>query len=124
MSVEIELSCPLGMVCEKVEDGKIKRCMWYRQYKMQDPQDADNTLDQWDCAINWQNVFTIGVGRQTAGVQKATEEVRNKTHEANAIGAKLLQVAANAPREVHVLEARVIEPDLLDYQEVEDREES
>lgn len=94
MSIKTELSCPLGHTCEKIEDGVIKRCMWYRPYKIKDPQDPENVIDHWDCQMNWQTAFMLDVGRQTQGVQKATEQTRNKVHEGNAIGAKMLNMVA------------------------------
>lgn len=73
--------CPLDNTpCRKLD------CKWYLALMGQNPQDPEQRLEGWDCAINWLVYATLDVRKQVMqsgdGIQRATESFRNTSAEA------------------------------------------
>ena len=78
MSLEVELTCPLGSTCEEVKDGKIHRCMWYTKVVGKNPQ-TEEQIDEWKCAIAWMPILQIETSQTNRGQTHALQSFRNET---------------------------------------------
>ena len=78
MSLEIELTCPLGSTCEEVKDGKILRCRWYTKVLGKNPQ-SEEQIEQWNCAIAWLPILQVETSQTNRGQTSALESFRNET---------------------------------------------
>ena len=78
MSLEIELTCPLGSTCEEVKDGKILRCRWYTKVLGKNPQ-SEEQIEQWNCAIAWLPILQVETSQTNRGQTGAIESFRNET---------------------------------------------
>lgn len=73
--------CPLlNEPCRKLD------CKWYMSLTGENPQNSEQRLEGWDCAINWLVYATLDVRKQIMqsgdGIQQATESSRNVSAEA------------------------------------------
>ena len=78
MSLEVELTCPLGSTCEEVKDGKIHRCMWYTKVVGKNPQ-TEEQIDEWKCAIAWMPILQVETSQTNRRQTHALESFRNET---------------------------------------------
>jgi len=78
MTIEVELTCPLGSTCEEIKDNKIHRCMWYTKIVGKDPQ-SEEEYDEWKCAIAWMPILQIEMAQTNRGQTQALESFRNET---------------------------------------------
>jgi len=76
MSVEVEISCPLGHKCETASDGKIIRCAWYTLVIGKDPQ-TNEEVNERRCAMAWQTSLSLEAMRLHRGSTAAIESMRN-----------------------------------------------
>lgn len=79
MSIDVEYTCPFGSDCEKVEDGKIKRCRFYINLKGTDPQ-TNEPVDNWYCSIAVTPILLIENTGQQIRTGSAIESLRNETN--------------------------------------------
>ena len=78
MSLEVELTCPLGSTCEEVKDGKIHRCIWYTKVIGKHPQSEEH-IEDWKCAIAWMPILQVEMSQTNRGQTGAIESFRNET---------------------------------------------
>jgi len=78
MSLEVELTCPLGSTCEEVKDGKIHRCRWYTKVIGKNPQ-SEEQIEEWNCAIAWLPILQVETSQTNRGQTGAIESFRNET---------------------------------------------
>ena len=78
MALEVKLTCPLGHTCERVVDGAIERCMWYKELAGRDPQ-SEEVVQRWDCAIAWLPLLNVEMSGTNRGQTAAIESMRNET---------------------------------------------
>ena len=78
MSLEVELTCPLGSTCEEVKDGKIHRCRWYTKVIGKNPQ-SEEQIEEWNCAIAWLPILQVETSQTNRGQTSALESFRNET---------------------------------------------
>ena len=78
MSLEVELTCPLGSTCEEIKDGKIHRCRWYTKVIGKNPQ-SEEQIEDWNCAIAWLPILQVETSQTNRGQTSALESFRNET---------------------------------------------
>ena len=78
MSLEVELTCPLGSTCEEVKDDKIHRCRWYTKVIGKNPQ-SEEQIEEWNCAIAWLPILQVETSQTNRGQTSALESFRNET---------------------------------------------
>ncbi len=75
MSIDIELTCPLGHTCEEAVDGRLRRCAWYTRIAGKHPQ-SEEIVDEWCCAIAWQPILMVEMSQTNRGQTQAIEILR------------------------------------------------
>jgi hypothetical protein len=78
MSLDVELSCPLGSECETVEGKVIKRCAWYTRIVGLDS-NTGKEVDEWSCSMSWMPLLQVEMANTNRGQTKALESFRNET---------------------------------------------
>ena len=78
MSIEIEITCPLGSKCEEVRDNKLYRCAWYTEIEGKNPQ-SEETIKEWRCAMAWLPMLSVENAQTNRGQTVALESFRNET---------------------------------------------
>ena len=76
MTLEVEISCPLGHKCESVDDGKIVRCAWYVEIHGKNPQTGDE-MKKFDCAIAWGPLIAIEGNGMNRAMVASFQSMRN-----------------------------------------------
>lgn len=76
MSIEVEISCPLGSKCEEVKDGKLIRCAWYTKLAGKNPQ-SEKEIEEWGCAIAWLPLLSVENSQTNRGQTAVLESIRN-----------------------------------------------
>jgi hypothetical protein len=66
------------------------QCIWYNMLQGTHPQSGAN-VQEWGCSIAWIPLLLVENGRQTVGVQAATESFRNEMVKSQNAMNKLLQ---------------------------------
>jgi len=94
MAIEIVLTCPLGADCEKIVDGKIHRCRWYKCLAGQDPQTGEVLNDVWDCSLSWLPLLLVENANTNRGQTAAMESFRNEVVKGTEITNTILLTAA------------------------------
>ena len=94
MSLEVELTCPLGSTCEEVKDGKIHRCAWYTKVVGKNPQ-SEEQIDEWKCAIAWMPILQVEMSQTNRGQTHALESFRNETVKGQRIFNSLVEKRTN-----------------------------
>ena len=89
MSIEVEITCPLGSTCEEVKDGKIHRCAWYTCVVGTDP-NTGKGVDEWKCAMAWMPLLQIEMSHTNRGQTAALESFRNETVKGQEVFNKLV----------------------------------
>ena len=74
--------CPLGKECERISKNKLGehykiRCKWYQHIMGQNPQTGE-MVDEWDCALVWNNLLLIEQSKHVHGTVAAIESFRNE----------------------------------------------
>lgn len=77
MSIETIITCPLGSKCEDIKDNKLHRCAWYQCLQGQHPTTGEH-IDEWKCALVWQNILAVENSMVTRSMTAATESLRNE----------------------------------------------
>lgn len=77
MSIEVVKTCPLGSKCEEIRDNKLYRCQWYHVLAGQNPLTGE-AIDEWNCALVWQNILSVENSMTNRSVAAATESFRNE----------------------------------------------
>ena len=95
MSIKIINKCPLGMECEKVVNDAIVRCNWYQKLVGTDPSTGD-PIDEWKCALVWNNILLIENSAQQRSTAAAVESTRNE-FVSNAVIQHQLLLSMNQP---------------------------
>jgi hypothetical protein len=92
MTIEVQVTCPLGSTCEKVVDGVIERCAWYVSLEGKNPQNGKEVNDS-KCAIAWQPLLMIETAGIMNGTNASVQSLRNETVKRQEIA---LEVVKNA----------------------------
>jgi hypothetical protein len=71
------------------------QCIWYNMLQGTHPQSGAN-VQEWGCSIAWIPLLLVENGRQTVGVQAATESFRNEMVKSQTAMNKLLQGSDSA----------------------------
>ncbi len=77
MGIETVMTCPLGSKCEEIKDNKLHRCTWYQSLAGQDPTTGEQ-VNEWRCAIVWQNIVMVETSMTNRSIAAATESFRNE----------------------------------------------
>ena len=73
----INLTCPLGHTCQKVNaDGEIERCRLFIMMKGKDAQGEDH--DDWNCAFAWQPIIALENAQQTRQLGAGVDVMRDE----------------------------------------------
>ena len=76
MSINKELTCPLGSKCSEIKNDKLYECAWFVELKGTDAQGNDH--DERACSIAWMPLLQIEVAGTNRGQTKAIESLRNE----------------------------------------------
>lgn len=94
MAIEIILTCPLGSKCEEIKDNKLHRCAWYQCLAGQNPLTGEQ-VDEWRCAVVWQNIVTVETAMTNRSIAAATESFRNEMVNGQQVFNNILMNATN-----------------------------
>jgi len=105
MSIETEITCPLGSKCEDIQDGKILRCAWYTEIAGKDPQ-TDKDINQSYCAMAILPKLIIENTGKQIRTGSAIESFRNEMKSDNQDLGKVMQSISNLPIATTYLEQK------------------
>lgn len=77
MSLQAELSCPLGSKCEEIKDNKLYRCAWSIELAGRNPNTGEEQNER-GCAMAWVPILLIENSQQQKGTAAAVESFRNE----------------------------------------------
>ena len=78
MTLQVNITCPLGSNCERVIDGAIERCAWYVKLEGEHPQSGEK-MNESRCAMAWIPVLQIEGNGQNRHITTAVQSLRNET---------------------------------------------
>lgn len=97
MTIEVVYECPLGSKCERVSEGKIIRCRWYKEIMGHNPQ-TEEEIHEWDCAIAWLPLLTVEMAGTNRGQTAALESFRNEMVRQNQGTLQMIRTAAETEK--------------------------
>lgn len=86
MSLQAELTCPLGSKCEEIKDNKLYRCAWSIELAGRNPNTGEEQNER-GCAMAWVPILLIENSQQQKGTAAAVESFRNEVVKANEVNA-------------------------------------
>lgn len=86
MSLQAEITCPLGSKCEEIKDNKLYRCAWSIELAGRNPNSGEE-LNERGCAMAWVPILLIENSQQQRGTAAAVESFRNEVVKANELSA-------------------------------------
>lgn len=98
MSLQAELTCPLGSKCEEIKDNKLYRCAWSIELAGRNPNTGEEQNER-GCAMAWMPILLIENSQQQKGTAAAVESFRNEVVTANKVSDVLSSLSA--PNAMH-----------------------
>jgi hypothetical protein len=93
MSLQAEITCPLGSKCEEIKDNKLYRCAWSIELAGRNP-NTGKELNERGCAMAWVPILLIENSQQQKGTAAAVESFRNEVVNANNVSNALNPIAS------------------------------